>query len=471
MQKQFAQNIFLLLGINLIIKPLYVLGIDAQVYNQVGDQAYGVYFALFNFCFLFQIFLDVGLQNYNSKIVSQNRAGVAEQFSYVLGTKLMLIIVFLSAISLAGMLIGYPSSYFGILAGVGVIMILQSMYVYLRSHFSALGFFKTESWLSALDKLLMIGIIGFQIYIVKEVDIYSFMGGQIVALVVAIIVVLLLLGRKFSLSAKFSITKSKGLLGISFPFALVFILMTLYTRMDGVMLERLLDDEGKAAGIYSSAYRLLDAANIIGYLFAMLLIPMFAKLLGDKSDVNPLTRTATGLLLTASTIISILCWHYASDLMHWIYTDISLVNVETFKLLMVSFWFMTMSYIYGALITSSGELRVFNGIFLIGIVVNWALNLYLIPQQGAYGAAMATLATQAMVFLGQFLLAKSKFKLSYSASYILKASLFVGISFALVYFLAHKLSFLWFFEVLIAGIILLLVSFLLGFFRLDEVIN
>jgi len=471
LQKQFAQNIFLLLGINLVIKPLYVLGIDAQVYSQVGDQTYGVYFALFNFCFLFQILLDLGLQNYNSKVVSQNRAGVAEQFSYVLGTKLMLISVFLVAIAVMGLLIGYPQHYFQILGGVGIIMVLQSMYVYLRSHFSALGYFSTESWLSALDKLLMILIIGFQIYILRDIDIPSFIVGQIAALVLSNLIVLGMLGRKFSLDAKFSLTKSKSLLTTSFPFALVFILMTLYTRMDGVMLERLLDDGGTAAGIYSSAYRLLDAANILGYLFAMLLIPMFAKLLGDKSDVNPLTRTATGLLLTASTIFSLLCWHYATDIMNWIYTDISSVNIETFQLLMLSFWFMTMSYIYGALITSSGELRVFNGIFLIGIVVNWALNLYLIPRQGAYGAALATLATQAMVFLGQFLLAKSKFKLSYSASYIFKATLFVGTSFALVYFIAHKLTILWFFEVLIAGIILLLVSFLLGFFRLTEVIN
>ena len=471
MQKQFAQNIFLLLGINLLIKPLYVLGIDAQVYNHVGDNNYGVYFALFNFCFLFQILLDFGLQNYNSKVVSQNRAAVAEQFSYVLGTKLMLIAIFLAAILVMGVAIGYPAAYFSILLGVGGIMILQSFYVYLRSHFSALGFFGIESWLSALDKLLMIFIVGFQIYVLKEIDIYGFILGQIAALVLANVIVLILLGRKFSLSAKFSISKSRSLLKMSFPFALVFILMTLYTRMDGVMLERLLDDNGQAAGIYSSAYRLLDAANILGYLFAMLLIPMFAKLLGDEADVNPLTRTATGILLTASTIFSLLCWFYAADLMHWIYTDISTVNIETFKLLMVSFWFMTMSYLYGSLMTSSGDLRVFNGIFLIGIVVNWAMNLYLIPRQGAYGAAMATLVTQALVFLGQFILAKTKFNLSYSGSYIFKAILFIGISFALVYFLAHKLTFLWFFEVLIAGIILLIVSFLLGFFRLKEVLT
>ena len=455
--------------INLLIKPLYVLFIDAEVQNRVGHQEYGTYFALFNFAFLFQIVLDMGIQNYNSKTISQNRARVAEHFPLVIGAKFILAVVFLMAIALLGFLVGYPHRYFPILLSVGVVMILQSFYVYLRSHFSALGEFRKETWLSALDKLLMLLLLGYFLYVQNEIDIPKFILGQGLALGMAIGVAVVLLAKRFSFRVELSWSKSRSLVKQSFPFAIVFILMTLYTRMDGVMLERLLDDNGLSAGIYANGYRLLDAVNVLGYLFAVLLLPMFANLIGDKSDVTQLTKTATGVLLTLSTIISALCWFYASDIMHFVYDQITDENIQVFRLLMLSFWFMSMSYIYGSLITASGRLKTFNFIFLIGIIVNWLLNLWLIPSQAAIGAAIATLITQAFVFCGQLILAISRFKLRFGSSYILKAFLFVGLSIGIIYLIAKNVALLWIFEAIISGLSVLLISFLMGFFRLSLV--
>jgi len=469
LQKQFTKNILLLIGINLLIKPLYVLAIDAQVQNRVGDEAYGMYFALFNFCFLFQIILDMGIQNYNSKEVAQNRAAVAEQFALVFGTKLMLITLFLVAISVGAAVIGYGLPFYKLLLGIGAIMTLQSMLVYLRSHFSALGYFATDSWLSGLEKLLMIFILGYFIYVTQEITIAKFIYGQIAGIGIAILFTIVWLGKKFSLAARFSITDAGRLLHKSFPYALIFILMTLYTRMDSVMLERLLDDNAKAAGVYATGYRLMDAANILGYLFAMLLLPMFAHKLAKGQDVNHLVRAATGMLLTCATIGSMTAWFYAEDFMKAIYTDITVDNIEVFRSLMISFWFVSMSYIFGALITASGDIKKLNVLFLFGIVINLGLNLILIPQRGALGAATATLATQSFVFLGQFLLAKTKFTLRYPATYISKAIIFMLFSFVLLYIFSQKLTILWILEVLLAVSILLGVSILFGFFRFNVI--
>lgn len=467
MQKQFSRNIFLLILINLCIKPLYILGIDAQVQTAVGDQDYGIYFALFNFCFLFQIILDMGIQNYNSREVAQNRDKVMEQFSHVLGTKLILVLAFLGIVAVASLLLGYPSTYMQTLGGVAIIMVLQTFYVYLRSHFSALGHFTTESLLSALDKLLMIIVIGYGIYILKEVDIHRFIVGQIIALCIAIVVATILLGKTFHLSIQFSLSKSKSILRKSLPFALVFVLMTLYTRMDGVMLERLLDDNGASAGAYARGYRLLDAANILGYLFAMLLLPMYAKIIADRANVNPLLHRAMGLLITLATITTLGSWYYAEEIMHWIYGQAQAEHIQVFRLLMVSFWFMSMAYVFGALITASGRLKIFNLIFCVGIIANWGLNLYWIPSIGAVGAAQATLVTQSVVFLGQWLLAIKRFQLKYPPMHILKTSLFLVITFALFYFISENLQFPWAIKAVITVSLSLFASFLLGFLRLD----
>ena len=469
MQKQFSKNILFLLLINFLVKPFYVLFIDAEVQNRVGPQEYGIYFALFNFCFLFQIVLDMGIQNYNSKTISQNRAEVAGHFATVLGAKLILVVGFVLAVFIFGMLVGYPRQYFPILMGVGVIMILQSLYVYLRSHFSAIGQFRTETWLSALDKVLMLVVLAYFIYVQNDISIPRFIVGQALALGLAIVIALVLLRSQFRLRVELSLFKTRKILKQSFPYAVVFILMTLYTRMDSVMLERLLDDKGLSAGIYANGYRLLDAVNILGYLFAVLLLPMFAKLVGDKADVTQLTKTATGILLTLATIVSALCWTYAVDIMDFVYDQVSLDSIQVFRWLMLSFWFMSISYIYGSLITASGNLRTFNLIFLIGIMINWILNLWLIPSQGAVGAALTTLITQAFVFCGQLFLAIQRFNLRFGTTYILKSLLFMVLSTVIVYLISNNVALLWIFEAFISGICILLISFLLGFIRLSLV--
>ena len=64
-------------------------------------------------------------------------------------------------------------------------------------------------------------------------------------------------------------------------FAVLILLMTFYNRIDTVMMERMLP-EGEnniQAGIYAQAYRLLDATNMIAYLFAGLLLPLFSRML------------------------------------------------------------------------------------------------------------------------------------------------------------------------------------------------
>ena len=81
------------------------------------------------------------------------------------------------------------------------------------------------------------------------------------------------------LSFTFDPSQIKDLLSHAFPFAIIFILMSLYSRMDGIMLKSLLDDDAVSAGIYAAGFRVYDAMNMVGFLFASLLLPMFANVL------------------------------------------------------------------------------------------------------------------------------------------------------------------------------------------------
>ena len=78
----------------------------------------------------------------------------------------------------------------------------------------------------------------------------------------------------------------------SLPYAILVLLMTFYNRFDTVMIKRMLSgEEGNIqAGIYAHAYRLLDASNNIAYLFSVLLLPLFAKLIKEGRKIENLVR-------------------------------------------------------------------------------------------------------------------------------------------------------------------------------------
>ncbi len=67
MKRKFVTNLALLLFLNLLVKPVYAFGIDVGVQNAVGARAYGNYFILLNFSLIFQILLDLGIENFTTE--------------------------------------------------------------------------------------------------------------------------------------------------------------------------------------------------------------------------------------------------------------------------------------------------------------------------------------------------------------------------------------------------------------------
>ena len=90
MQNRFIKNIIFLLFLNLLVKPFWILGIDREVQNLIGDASYGTYQALLNFSYLFYILLDLGITNFNSRAVAQDPKNLSKHFGGLTEIKLLL---------------------------------------------------------------------------------------------------------------------------------------------------------------------------------------------------------------------------------------------------------------------------------------------------------------------------------------------------------------------------------------------
>jgi O-antigen/teichoic acid export membrane protein len=197
------------------------------------------------------------------------------------------------------------------------------------------------------------------------------------------------------------------------PFALAVFLMTAYTRTDAVMIERLLVDGKVRVDHYAAAYRLLDAANMIGYLLSGLLLPMFARLIARKEKVDGLLRLALPTVLASSLCLVIPVAIYAPELTQLLYPEFADERTgQILRLLIFSFVAMAVNYVYGALLGAADELRRMNYIFAVGCVLNVAGNLLVLQNYGAIGVAAVTTATQSFISVAQAVLAHRQLNLA-----------------------------------------------------------
>jgi O-antigen/teichoic acid export membrane protein len=251
----------------------------------------------------------------------------------------------------------------------------------------------------------------------------------------------------------------------SFPFAVLVLLMTFYNRIDTVMMERMLPDasamtdslhSGEAqSGIYASAYRLLDATNMIAYLFSVLLLPLFAKMIKHKESVESLVRLAFSMLFAGAIIVSMSSFFYSSEIMKLLYPfnahtqetlyDYNLRITESsavFGFLMGCFIPISTTYVFGTLLTANGNLKQLNIMAASGMAVNIILNIFLIPRFFAIGSAFASLFTQFATSLIQVILVQRIFKFKVNYRYLFSLLLFVtGI--ILIGYLSRQFDYQW----------------------------
>jgi O-antigen/teichoic acid export membrane protein len=485
MQKKFLENLGLLLLANLLIKPFWILGIDRNVQNLVGHQEYGFYTAVLNLSFLLNILLDFGITSFNTRNIAQNEHLLSKHLSGIVLLRFVLAVFYMIVLLSVGAIIGYDKQQMSILVLVGINQFLLSFLLYLRSNISGLLMFKAESLLSVLDRVVMIIIIGIMLVVDSlrvKFRIEWFIYVQTLAYLISNAVAAALLLRKSRIKRLnwnplfFCLILRKSL-----PFALLAILMATYNRIDPVLIERLLPEPigDHETGIYATAFRLLDALNMIPYLFSILLLPLFASKLKQKVDVVSLVKTSFSLLFAFSVLVASTALIYSRPMMSMLYPqDVFESSLDfiyrlqassfIFTILMFGFIAISTTYVFGTLLTANGNLVYLNLTAAAGVLINLSLNFWLIPHMRASGAAIASLTSQTFTALVQVWLALHILKLNIEKNYLVRLLLyllFIALSSLLVYGLFR--------DDLIMGIILFwiiggLVAILLKLINIQE---
>jgi len=418
MQKKFISNLVWMVFFNLLIKPYAIFGIDAEVQNRVGTEEYGMYFTLLNFSYLFNIILDLGITNYNTKYVAQHPNLVKRYIGNIITLRLVLLVAYVVLSVLIAYFLGYNARQMWFVYLLIFNQFLISVILFFRSYFAGLLLFKWDILLSILDRILLIVFVAFLLYspvIQTKFKIEWFVYAQSLSFLISVLVAVFLVFIRIGLP-RLHWGKSFNLVILrkSFPYALLILLMMMYTRVDAMMIERLHIYGNKQVGIYAQGFRMLDASFMFVMLFCNLLLPMFARLIQERKSVVPLLDTASKLLVAFTSVMSLTCFAFAYFILDLIYVHDVILVVPTFQLLMLSFIPTSIVLVYGTLLTANGNLKRLNILSFIGLLMNIVLNFIFIPKHGAFGAAVATLSTQSLIAIIYFVSVWKQFEFQFS---------------------------------------------------------
>lgn len=212
-----------------------------------------------------------------------------------------------------------------------------------------------------------------------------------------------LVGRNASVPRYFgkpSLVVVRALLHQAWPMVLTAVAVTLYMRIDQLMIKSMLGVS--QLGLYSAAARVYEAWVAVPYLLSVSLLPALVS--AKKANEVEYERKLLLLfrfLFYSSFIVGLISIFGGSFLIRVAFGDEYAAAGDVFGIMMVA---ASISAVGSAnvryLIVEKMERKIaFRTFFTAG--VNVALNLLLIPVFGIEGAAMSTLAS---LFLGNFVL-------------------------------------------------------------------
>lgn len=470
MKRKFFTNLILLLTVNVLVKPLWLLGIDRRVQVVTGDD-FGLYSSLLALTFTFNVLLDMGITNYNNRNLARYNQLLPKHLGNLLGLKTLLFLVYIIVVLGWAALAGYNQIQFHLLFFLIFNQFLLQLILYLRSNLSALHLFTTDSLASVLDRLFMISFCSILLYTNLthgEFRIEWFVYVQTVSYVLAALIILAIVLKKSGpIKPVFNLKFSMVFLKKTYPYALLVLLMSFYNRFDQVLLDLLLPEEGnRQVAIYVHGFRLLDAVSMFGVLFAGMLLPIFSRMIKMKQPIGEMLKFSFSLIIFISVTLAVTSFFYRTEIMGWMDYDHIEASASIFSVLMFGFIPISTTYIFGTLLTANGSIKELNRMAALGMIINLTLNLFIIPHYQALGAAGVSLFTQTFTALAQVVIAFYIFKLRIKWRMLGQLLLFIVLVLILGWLCYHYFS-------PITGVIALLASSTLAafFIRLIDLKN
>jgi O-antigen/teichoic acid export membrane protein len=378
--------------------------------RHLGDEGLGKYSFAFAFVVIFSLLSDFGISTFMTREIAKNKGLAQKIFSNALSVKILLgafsalipvlVIYFLdkvidvkAAVFFAALasLLNYVTLTFRCVINAYEVQIYQSIYIITE---------RVVAFLLAL------------IFIWQGYGLVAICSVFAISNFIALFVVSILVDRKIKkVKLEFDFGFIKWMLAKSMPFWFTVIFITIYFKIDTVMLTFMRGYE--ETGWYNASYKIIDALFFIPTTVITIVFPAMSKFhLKSQKTLSLLYEKSFYYLFALALPIAIGTSILSSRIIGFVYKNEFTNSVVALNILIWVIVLTFVNYLMGFLLNSIEKQKLFTLTTGLTAVFNIILNFILIPYYGFVGAAIATIASEAINFLLlYYFTSKSGFKI------------------------------------------------------------
>lgn len=383
------------LFVSRILSLIISLFISLYVIRYLGPTNYGTLSYAISFTSLFAFIAGFGVDSIVYRELIKNPEKEAEILGSAFLIKLITGIVAVLFCCISALLIGASNIEISLIAIVSIPMILNSMQVIIHAYNAKVQskypaiIIVSINIILALCKLLVVyfdkGIIYFALIVLFESILYALFYS-------------FLYQKHFSLLSKWHVKKDmlRILLIGGLPLATSAISITIYSRIDQVMIKHMID--ATSVGLYDAAVRLSDVWYLIPNILITSLFPAIinSKKVSQKLFIQRIKLFAL-LLISINLIIIIPTYFLSHHIVNLLFGEAFAQSAGVLSIYiwsLIGFGLGQLAYTY---LLAEDFLYIYLLTSLFSVIVNVSLNLLLIPIYGITGAAISTSVAYSLI--------------------------------------------------------------------------
>jgi O-antigen/teichoic acid export membrane protein len=332
----------------------------------------------------------------------------------------------------------YPADVKTAVYIIGISTIISAFSALFNSVFRAFEKMEYEALTSVAEKIIVASISIFLLFHGYGLIAicYAFLFGSMVSFFIS----LYIYKKKFA-ETLFKFEKNRKiwvfLIKNGIPFALAGIFTILYVKIDTVMLSIMKGNS--VVGQYSAANNIISSLSFIAGVFLASIFPVISGyFITSKESLKRVYNLSFKYLFIIILPISAGIFFLSEKIILLLFTSEYIPSIDALRILTWLQIFAFLGWLSGVVLNSINKQKLFTYAVGIGALVNIILNLMLIPSLSMYGAAIATLITQIIVFSVLFYF-NNKYIGSINLDFVIK-SIIATIFMSLAVLIMSKLS-------------------------------
>ncbi len=380
-----------------LLQMTLALAVVPVATRYLGDEDFGIYSlagALMYFVFLLN---DLGLNTYFTREVSRDLSAAPRWFANALTLKLITVVpcaLFLPALALIPAMSEEARWAVVIFCLYGVLSsFFQLSFALFRAH-EYMGY---ETLILVMEKIITSGI-GI-VLLVQGYGLVAFCGVFVLGGIVSLALSLWVIQRKFfRLRLAFDRQFAREVLVKALPFGLSMFLVTVYDRVDILMLSAMAS--AQEVGWYAAAYKLLSLTNLVPTILVTALFPALSRevALGSDEAARIFTKGLKYLVFLALPMIAGATL-LADEMVLFVFGADFKNAAPALRILSWVSGILFLNIFLSTLLTAANHQKKLVYVQIAGLFANLGLNYVLIPQYSIAGSAFATVITEGLILV------------------------------------------------------------------------